>query len=76
VFGTAEELAQWLTTPDGGKASGPSQRPMTITQARGFVNAGWAPSLIGNAGGLHDGADYVGSEAVLNDLEERLADGE
>lgn len=69
VFATAEELAQWLTTPDGGKAAGPSKRPMTIEQARGFVDAGWAPSFISNAGGLHDGAAYVGTERALGDLE-------
>jgi hypothetical protein len=70
VFPTAEELAQWLTTPEGGAAAGPSRQPMTIDQARGFVGVGWAPSGVGNAGGFHDGASYVGSEAVLRAYEE------
>lgn len=65
VFPDAEGLAQWLTTPAGGEMAGPSRRPMSIEQARGFVDAGWAPSFIGNAGGLHDGASYVGTDAVL-----------
>lgn len=65
VFPTAEALAQWLTTTEGGRAAGPSQRPMTIEQARGFVKAGWAPSMIGNAGGIHGGAEYVGTEEAL-----------
>ena len=66
VFADAEALAQWLTTPDGGEVAGPSKRPMSIEQARGFVDAGWAPTLIGNAGGLHDGASFVGTDAVLS----------
>lgn len=70
VFPDAEGLARWLTTPDGGEMAGPSRRPMSIEQARGFVAAGWAPSLIGNAGGLHDGASFVGTEAVLSQLED------
>lgn len=69
VFATAEELAQWLTTENGGKMAGPSRRPMAISAAREFVKAGWAPSMIGNAGGIHDGADYVGTEAVLQKIE-------
>lgn len=69
VFATAEELAHWLTTPEGGKEAG-AGRPMTISQARGFVGEGWAPTAISNAGGFHDGASYVGSEAVLRNLEE------
>lgn len=73
VFPDAEGLAQWLTTPDGGKMAGPSRRPMSIEQARGFVAAGWAPSFIGNAGGLHDGASYVGTDAVLRGHEDGAA---
>ncbi|MFD5089398.1 hypothetical protein ACFWMR_02265 [Amycolatopsis thailandensis] len=71
VFATAEDLAQWLTTAEGGKNAGPSRRPMTIEQARGFVEAGWAPSFFGNAGGLHDGAAYVGTEAAVGKLFEQ-----
>jgi hypothetical protein len=69
VFPTVEALAQWLTTAEGGHAAGPSHKPLTISQARGFVGEGWAPTGIGNAGGFHDGASYVGSEAVLRDIE-------
>jgi hypothetical protein len=69
VFPTAEELAQWLTTREGGKMAGPSRQPMTISQAREFVNAGWAPTLVLDAGGLHDGATYVGTARVLAKLE-------
>lgn len=65
VFATAEELAQWLTTSEGGEKAGPSQRPMTIEQARGFVKAGWAPSMFLNVGGLHDGAEFVGTQEAL-----------
>lgn len=72
VFATAEELAQWLTTEEGGSAVGfgRSCTPMTIESARGFVGEGWAPSMIGNAGGLHDGAEYVGTAAVLREHEQ------
>lgn len=76
VFATAEELAQWLTTILGGEAAGPSRQPMTIEQAREFVKAGWSPSFIGNAGGLHDGASYIGSEEVLRQHEADLGGGE
>jgi len=64
VFATAEGLAQWLTTPAGGQKAGPSRRPMTIEQARGFVNAGWAPSGFIDSAGVHDGAAYVGSHVA------------
>lgn len=68
VFESAEALAQWLTTAEGGRKAGPSRRPLTIEQARGFVGVGWAPSGFGNAGGLHDGATYVGTEAAVGEL--------
>lgn len=61
VFASAEELAQWLTTAEGGYASGPSHRPMSIEAARGFVSAGWAPSMFSDSAGIHDGAAYVGA---------------
>lgn len=67
VFADAEGLAQWLTTPDA--CWGAMKEPMTIDQARGFVKAGWAPSGIGNAGGFHEGASFIGSEAVLREHE-------
>jgi len=70
VFASSEDLARWLTTPDGGAAVGPSRRSLTIEQARGFVGKGWAPSFIQTAGGAHDGATFVGTEAALKSTEE------
>lgn len=63
VFADAEGLAQWLTTPDS--CWGATRRPMTIEQARGFVGVGWAPSGFITAGGVHDGAEYVGTVEAL-----------
>lgn len=74
VFADAEGLAQWLTTEDGGRAAGPSGQPMTITAARAFVDEGWAPTGIVNAGGVHDGVAYVGSNAVLHGIEQASQD--
>lgn len=69
VFATAEELAQWLTTGVGtGTPNHPN--PMPISAARKFVEAGWAPTFVGDADGLHNGADYIGTAAVLAELEE------
>lgn len=68
VFPDAEGLAGWLTTPAA--CWGAMDRPMTISQARAFVGAGWAPTLIGDGGGVHDGADYVGSQKVLDGIVE------
>jgi hypothetical protein len=67
VFPDAEGLAQWLTTKDA--CWGAMKEPMTVSAARAFVGEGWAPTLIGNAGGIHEGADYVGTEKVLKDIE-------
>lgn len=68
VFATAEELARWLTTGVGtGTPNHPN--PMPISAARKFVEAGWSPTLIGDGGGLHNGADYVGTSAVLAEIE-------
>lgn len=64
VFADAEGLAQWLTTPAA--CWGAMDRPMTIEQARGFVGAGWAPTMIGDTGGIHDGATYIGTERALS----------
>jgi hypothetical protein len=64
VFPDAEGLAQWLTTEDS--CWGAMIRPMTIEQARGFVDAGWAPSMISNADGIHDGATFIGTERALD----------
>jgi len=63
VFVCADDLALWLTTPAA--CWGAMQTPMTIDQARGFVGVGSAPSGLDDAGGMHDGATYVGTRAAL-----------
>lgn len=63
VFTDTEALAQWLAS----EAAGRDQMPLTA--ARGFVAAGWAPSGIGNAGGFHRGAEFVGTEKALEGLD-------
>lgn len=70
VFPDAEGLALWLTTAEGGRAAGTSRKPLTLSAARAFVREGWAPTLVGNAGGVHDGADFVGTEQVLREIVE------
>lgn len=69
VFPDAEGLARWLTTDDA--CWGAMRKPMTISAARQFVRAGWAPSLIGDSTGVHDGATYVSNRSDLG-----AADGE
>lgn len=68
VFATAEELAAWLGTHEGGSAVGfgHSCEPMPYEQALAFVGVGSSPSMIGDGGGLHDGAAWVGSQAILS----------
>lgn len=61
VFADAEGLARWLTTPAA--CWGAMRTPMSIEAARGFVGAGWAPSMIADDSGLHDGATFVGERA-------------
>lgn len=55
-----------------------SRRPvwLTLSQARGLVCAGWAPTGIGNAGGYHDGAEYVATDAVVGYLFDGTPAGE
>jgi len=65
AFGSDEELARWLTTTEGGQAIGPPHQPLTIEQARGFIRAGWAPSFTEDAGGLHEGVTFVGTDTAL-----------
>jgi hypothetical protein len=60
VFSSSEELAQWLTTPQGGDKLGPSGRPMSLTAARRFVGEGWAPSMVMTNGVVEDGAHWIG----------------
>jgi hypothetical protein len=70
VFPTDEALAGWLTTEEGGRAVGTRRHPVSLTleQACGLVRAGWAPTGIGNAGGYHDGAEFIATEAAVGDL--------
>lgn len=62
VFPTAEELAQWLTTDEGGYqlGFGHSKAELTYEQALKFVGAGWAPSMITSPEhGLETGVEAV-----------------
>ncbi|MGH4025307.1 MAG: hypothetical protein ACRDRV_12095 [Pseudonocardiaceae bacterium] len=68
VFATAEELAHWLTTPEGGAAAGPSRQPMTIEQACEFVGVGRTPSGFMTAGGVRDGASHIRPETRVGGL--------
>jgi len=70
VFATAEELARWLTTGVGvGTARYP--KPMAYSAALKFVSIGSSlGTFVVDAGGLHNGADYVGTQAVLSEIEE------
>lgn len=59
VFATAEELAQWLTTPDALRLAVSAR--MSIEAARRFVEAGWAPTMIEiNGAPPRDGVLVVG----------------
>lgn len=60
VFPDSEGLAVWLTTPAACWRA--MKTPMTLEQARGFVSAGWAPSMVAMGGVVQDGAHFVGSE--------------
>lgn len=68
VFATGDELARWLTTPEGGAAVDPSRQPMRIGQAREFVGVGGAPSGSMADDRARDDASYIGSEASAGDL--------
>jgi hypothetical protein len=72
VFRSAEGLAQWLTSGIGtGTSLHPN--PLTIEQARGFVGVGYSlGTFVRDAGGLHDGAEYVGTLAALEGHEQEL----
>lgn len=66
VFDTAEGMAQWLTTPAN---SWGISSPMTIDAARAFVGVGWAPSMIMDSNGVHEGADFIGTSSILKELD-------
>lgn len=58
VFTSADALAYWLTTPACRRGM---MEPMTIEVARGFVKAGWAPTLLSvNDATPRDGVAVVG----------------
>jgi hypothetical protein len=66
VLATAEALACWLTTREGGAAVGfgTHDRPMGLEQARAFVGAGAADSFYTNDEGMHDGAAFVAAQRL------------
>lgn len=66
VFDSPEGLARWMSSP---AYTWGAARPMAYSAALKFVQAGWAPTGFIDAGGVHDGADYVGTTAVLKELE-------
>lgn len=67
AFATAEELAQWMASP---AYTWGAARPMAISTARAFVGIGSSlGTFVQDAGGIHEGADYVGTKAVLDELE-------
>lgn len=74
AFATAEELARWLTSDEGGDAIGfgHSRAELTYGQALKFVGVGWAPSMVGSPEhGLESGVD-----AVIRQEEEKEARSE
>lgn len=62
VFPTAEALARWLTTAEGGASL--LDGPMSYENALRFVHAGWAPSMVTSSTSvgveIMDGPSYVG----------------
>lgn len=70
VFGNADALAGWLTTPAGGAAVGfgSYSEPMTWEQAQGFVKAGSSlGSFVSVDGVMHSGAAYMGAQVAAQD---------
>lgn len=65
VFPSGEELARWLSSPEGARANNQRGNPMPYETALAFVRKGWAPTLVTNSGGVHRGDEWVGSGAVL-----------
>lgn len=63
VFPDAEGLARWMTTP--AVCWGAVKEPYTIEQARAFIGAGWAPTMVSTPGkGLQDGVVFVADNAI------------
>lgn len=65
VFGSAEELAHWMSSPDyvWGATKTDNDRPTYDTALR-FITAGWAPSFASGpgTGGLVSGVEFVGQQ--------------
>lgn len=56
VFSTAEDLARYLaTTGDGSSIN----KGMTFEQWMKFIDAGWAPTMLGDETGMHSGVVAV-----------------
>lgn len=69
VFDSAEGLARWMASP---AYTWGAARPMAYSAALAFVaGSGWAPTGFIDAGGVHEGADCVGTQAVLDEIEKR-----
>lgn len=66
VFDSAQGLARWLATYEGADANNQSGGPMPYEAALAFVMEGWAPSGMITAGGVHEGSEYRGTQAVLD----------
>jgi len=61
VFGTAEELATWISNPD--RTDRYAKDGMPYPAAMQFVQAGWAPTFVGSTStGLVSGAEFVGMQ--------------
>jgi hypothetical protein len=59
AFGTAEELATWMSNPD--RTDRYAKDWMPYPAAMQFIQAGWAPTFIGVTGGeLVQGAEHIG----------------
>lgn len=66
VFDTAQALARWLATPEGAEANNQRGAPMPYEAALEFVMAGHSFTFYGDAGGIHEGSEYVGTRKVLD----------
>jgi hypothetical protein len=63
VFATAEELARWMTTHSWGSQT--EKMASSYEVAMKFIDAGWAPTLIGVPGtGVVSGVEWIGSTAA------------
>lgn len=56
VFATKDELIQWLVNDGRGMGIGGKQQKLSREAAERFVEAAWAPSMVVDASGIHEGA--------------------